>query len=218
MKFYYKVIQSHVPVGKIIDTNYCINEYRVLRNNELKSFFEKAENFSNEFELSISLVLNDTLLKLMKLHKTFIIKGIKYIVKMKKLAKEREKCNFILNDESNFFIDYILEKKRKNLEIEENVILPSRFNSSFFFESADDCNKYYPKFNCNGEIQIVKVEFIETRKSFTFDNSIISDFSRCITSIDYLNHAKLYLSGYISDNPLLEVVFQGKYKIISYIN
>ncbi len=215
MKYYYKIIQEFIPVGTIVDTNECINQRRTKRNRELRSLFEKAYKFSADFELPIENVLTNIIPNFYYLSRNFI-KRIKYYIKLLIIKFKMKQLNFIGFIESNYFIDFILEKSRILIQQETKTELPSRYMSSFFFESVNDCNTYYPKFNCEGKIRIVKVEFVETRKLFVFDNNIISDFTNCITSIDFLNRAKLYLNGHISDNPFMEVVFQGKYKIVSY--
>lgn len=215
MKYYYKIIQDFIPVGTILDTDECINQRRVIRNRELHSLFEKAYNFSADFELPIESVITNITPNNYYLSRN-IIKRIKYYFRLLSLRIKMKRLNFIGFTEGNYFIDFILEKSRTCIQKETYTELPSRYMSSFFFESVNDCNAYWPKFNCVGELRIVKVEFVETRKLFTFDNNSISDFTHCITSIDYLNHSKLYLNGHLSDNPFMEVVFQGKYKIVSY--
>ncbi len=58
MMYYYKVVSESLPIGQIIDTNNCINEYRVVRNNELKLFFEKVYQFSVNHDLPIFTILS----------------------------------------------------------------------------------------------------------------------------------------------------------------
>jgi hypothetical protein len=215
MKFYYKVVQKHEPVGKIIDTNDCVNEYRVKRNNELKNYFNRVYNFSKDFETPILLVLNDVLLNFNQLPDSFI-KRINYNLKLKFLAKERKKC-FFINEEAIYFIDYILEKTRINLQTKEKVILPNRFKSSFFFESETDSKAYLNSFQ-NPLLRIIKVEFIEETLLKKFDNNLVSEFFPYYTARDYDSQCKLYLSGIFFDKALVEVVFQGKYQIKSTIS
>jgi hypothetical protein len=216
MKYYYKIIQKLSPIGEIIDTDNSIDELRFKRNKELLTCFEKAYSFSEEFELPISVVLTEIALKITPLPNNFL-KRITYIWKLYFLTNEMKKCSLQYSEISKYSLDFILEKTRICIQNETKTILPSRFKSSFFFESEDDCKRYYTKYNYEGEIFIAKVEFIESKEVVRFDNNIISYFSPYATSVECLNQAKSYLSGNMSDNPLIEFVFQGKYKIIDVI-
>lgn len=215
MKYYYKIVQGFNPVGEVIETNNCIDKNRVIRNNALKTCFQKAYNFSMEFNLPIVLVLNEFLLKSNQFQNSFI-KRIKYLLKSRDLVKEMKKGNFSMTNEYYLFIDFVLEKERRKLEIEGKHILPSRFKSSFFFESEADCKEYLSQ-SQNLDLHIIKVEFIEEKLLKKFDNNMISEFPNEFTAIDYDFQCKQYLNGVLSDNPKIEVVFQGKYKVICYI-
>lgn len=216
MKYYYKITQKTYPIGEIIDTDNCIDKDRIKRNNELLTCFEKAYSFSEDFELPISVVLTEFALKITPLPNN-ILKRIKYIWKLYFLKIEMKKCDLQYSEISKYSLDFILEKSRIFIQNETKTILPSRFESSFFFESEEDCKRYHLKFSYEGEIYIIKVEIIEPKELVRFDNNILSDFSPYYTSVESLNKAKSYLIGNMSDNPLIEVVFQGKYKITDVI-
>lgn len=217
MKHYYKVISESFPVGQILDTNQCINENRVVRNKELQPFFEKVYLFSIKHDLPIILILTSkySIFKLLWKNSFNLFSCIDEI---RQLRKERKKKNFQYSLDTNFFIDFMLEKCRQEIQKEKNIILPSRFESSFFFEKEDDSILYKEKFNYIPNLRIVKVELMDERILKKFDNSIISNIYPFSNAKDYDFTFQLFLSGYISDNSINEIVFQGKYKIISYIN
>lgn len=213
MRHCYKIIQDIIPIGKIIDTNECIAHERVGRCKELRNLFEMIYNFSADFNWPVSYLFLGIIPDFVSLQPNIIRRVLYYSRRLVLKYKSRQ---FDFNVEGNYFIDFILEKSRFCVQKDLKTELPNRGKSSFFFESLKDCNEYASKSNFKGEIFIVKVEFVETDLLFLFDNNLISDFSNCKISVDYLNQAKLYLNGGKSHNPLMEVVFQGKYKIISY--
>lgn len=213
--YYYKVVENKMSIGEIIDTNSNINSYRYFRHKELIRFFDKVYEFSNEYNLPIIFILNDHYRDKSERAINNLIKRFKYIRKLRILKKEMRKYNFQIDTQGYLFIDYILEKTRLLLEKNENLILPSRFNSSFFFEKVDDCKIYIKTFQ-NKLLNIIKVEFVEELSLKRFDNNLLS-FSPSFIASDYENQCKTYLLEILLENPLIEVVFQGKYKIISNI-
>lgn len=217
MKYYYKVVSESFPVGQIIDTNKCINENRVVRNNELQSFFEKVYLFSVKNNLPIIVILSSNYMTF-KLFWKNLFNLFSFIDEIRQLKKEWKKKNFQSSIDTNYFIDFMLEKCRNEIQKEKNIVLPSRFKSSFYFETEADSKIYKEKFEYIPNLEIIKVEFLEERVLKKFDNSIISNIYFLSTAKDYESVCQLFLNGYISDNSINEIVFQGKYKITSYIN
>ncbi len=112
----------------------------------------------------------------------------------------------------------MLEKCRNEIQKEKNIVLPSRFNSSFFFETEAGSKNYREKFAHIPNIEIIKVEFLEERILKKFDNNLFSNIYLLSSGKDFELVCQLFLNAYINDNSINEIVFQGKYKIISCIN
>lgn len=213
-KYYYKVVQKAPPIETIIDTKNCINRDRVERNNELLKFFEFVYRYSDEYEYPIWNILSDNLPNFIKSLKYFV-KDKLYFNKVKILRKERKESAFSWPSDNVYFIDFILEKVRICVQDELKIELPSRFESSYFFETYEDCKKYFDGYS-HLNLEIIKVEFIEDILIEKFDNNLISGFPIYFTAKDYLNHVKIFLYGAASEAPHFEIVFQGKYKIVSH--
>lgn len=206
-KSYYKVVSDNPRIGSIINTKDCINKYRVKRNKKLYDFFELVYNYSEIKDVSVLSILCSTPLP-----------DFDNEPEVKKIEKMKTKKSFSFEKDGQFFIDYILEKAITDLWRESSIDFPSRFESSFFFETIEDCRRYRDRFSSFGPLKIVKVDFIEKIKLKKFDNVIISEFTQNANSLFYLNQAKLFLLGAKSEKPQFEIVFQGKYKVISYVS
>jgi hypothetical protein len=215
MEYYYKVVPELYRVGEVIDTNQCVNSNRVLRNEELKLFFEKTYNLSIRYNLPIITILTSKYLTPKLILKSFN-NLFAYINEIRQLNKERERSHFQLFLDRYYFIDYILEKSRIDLQKDKNVVLPSRFKSCFFFGTEAESRIYKENFNLP-QLQIIKVQFINKTILRKYDNNLISDFHCFSTASEYESQSKLFLKGHISDNSLIEFVFQGKFKVISII-
>jgi len=211
---YFKVVKGLQTDGSIVSTLKCQNHSRYKKYKELSKFFEFACRFSNNYNVSMDSIFgycdvnDEDPISLFSIDE----KGQEKLNNLRIIAK---KCTFSYWNDSRFFIDFILEKAR----IESHRLIwkrhPSRFKSSFFFESIVDCVNYGITFNQYGPFQIIEVEFIKTKRYKMFDNSLIAEFPSYYTADEYLRQAKWFLNGENSDNPVNEIVFQGKYKIIS---
>jgi hypothetical protein len=58
------------------------------------------------------------------------------------------------------------------------------------------------------------VEFIETRELKRLDNYFLVNFQDYFTSNDFYNQAKDFLNAKKTEEPLFEIIFQGKYRVI----
>lgn len=117
---------------------------------------------------------------------------------------------FIFFDNGIFLWEYYLEKVR----FEEFNHLPKRMSSTFFFDNIDSCN-YYITNHLNGIGQIKKIELVETKISFQGDMSIIDAIENSISRDELLETIRKYWRGEKSDNPVMEVIFQGSFKFIN---
>lgn len=203
-------------VGTIINTEDLIDYSRVKRYEQLVKFFEQIYNCSKEHEITISDILLYTISNFFKRRK--YNKGNKDLKKcLRNIRKEGSKQNFKWETEFLWFNDFILEKVRKDIFEAHNLILPNRFESIYFFESREDCLKYYDNFRMKFFGKIIEVQLIETNNFSKFDNNLLTKFEVYYRSIDFYNQAKFFLLGGCSEIPLFEIVFQGKYKITKYL-
>lgn len=209
---YYKLTKN--PLAKtVIDTNETIDYKRFNRFSELKILFNSIYSTSLEYNLPIGEIIffiNANIFKRLRYkaeHKT--IKS-----KIKQIRRESINRKFNINIEFRFFNDFVLEKVRQDLIKNNDIILPDRFKSSYFFKSIDDCKRYYESLGGNYNCQIIKVKFIKTRELKKLDNYFLSNFQDSFTAINFYNQAQNFLLGEKSATPLLEIVFQGKYKIL----
>lgn len=104
-------------------------------------------------------------------------------------------------------------------EVLYDMVRPSQLNinrleCSYFFSSIEDCEKFkqYPGME-NGVI--CKVQIVEQRLIFTGDMNWLNNIDeRKAKAIDALEVAKKYWEGKMTQSPMLEILFQGKYKLI----
>lgn len=90
----------------------------------------------------------------------------------------------------------------------------NRLECSYFFSSIEDCKKHkqYPGM-VNGVI--CKVQIIEQQQIFIGDMNWLNNIDECkAKAIDALDVARKYWEGKKTQSPMLEILFQGKYKLI----
>lgn len=208
---YYKIIKkdeiSSFEIGYEIDTDECINTFRVNRNKELLNLFELTYKYSKKKKKPVVEVLCQNIYD--PHFSGFLLNKIK---------KESIRSSFSREHDLSLFIDFILEKARILVNKEYSKSLPPRFESCFFWENIDDCKSYCNKFSTNGPFIILKVSFIEKIQFERLDNILIStQFYDWFTSEDFLNQAKIFLLGGESNEPHFEIIFQGRFKIIEHI-
>lgn len=119
-----------------------------------------------------------------------------------------EENQFIWFDNGTFLWEYFYEKVRE----EEFDHLPRRTNSTFFFETIENCN-YFIKNQLGGIGLIHKVELVETTNLFQGDMSIMDAIQNSISRDELIEVIRNYWKGEKTDNPIMETVFQGKYQI-----
>lgn len=212
-KQYYKIVASAPIRGTIIDTDDTIDFRRIVRYTELTKLFDLIFNYSS--------IHNQPVVEILHLINANFAERLKYNFQNRKskseinnIRRESFKIKFNINREFRWFNDFVLEKAKREIEKEQDVILPDRFRSSYFLESLDDCHKYYENLGSIYKCLIIKVEFIETRELKRLDNYFLVNFQNYFTSYDFYNQAKDFLNGKITEKPLFEIIFQGKYKVI----
>lgn len=215
-KHYYKLVANAPTVGSIIFTQEMVDNTRVKRYSMLTNLFEQIYNCSKEYELPIGEIVFHIKASFCKRRK-YKIENLELRQCINEIRKESSRQHFRVMREFRWFNDYILEKAKTEIFNELGLILPNRFESSYFFETIEDCFKYYFSLPRKFHVKIIEVEIIEQKILKKFDNKLISEFQDYYTSVDFYNQAKLFLLGEISETPLFEIVFEGKYKVINHI-
>lgn len=211
--YYYKILTEAPKIGTIVDTNKFINYYRIDRQSKLNTLFNLLFELSFENELSIQNIFS---LVYPNFKQYSIFESNQNILdKIEIIKLEINKINFNVNREFLFFNDFVLDKVKTELNNDFNLDLPDRFKSHYFFETLSDCYFYYLELGCNQNknSKIIEIELIETIKLEKMDNRLIVDFQDYFTSKHFYNQAKDFLTKKKSENPLFEIIFQGKYKV-----
>lgn len=124
---------------------------------------------------------------------------------------------FDLNNEEHksYIWNYIYENAR--LQINEKApqyaVSVGRYDSAYFFHSAKDC-EYYRNYNRMSDGIVCKVEILEEYSSFTGDMNILEKLPLTSTGKEVLLAAADYWMKKHTDSPILETLFQGKYKLV----
>lgn len=212
--YHYKVIPIPPKIGSDIDTNDNIDNFRINRMTKLNSLFSALYNLSLYTNLSLQDILS-LVYPNFKAYSTFEISP--YITQIIKLIKnEVLKTNFNVYNEFRYFNDFVLQKVRNELD-EVGIILPDRFKSHYFFESLSDTFFYCLELNIDRRFTVIEVEFQQNLKGHKMDNRLAVNFFDHYTAKDFHNQARMFLLKKSSENPLFEIVFQGKYKVINHI-
>lgn len=123
---------------------------------------------------------------------------------------------FDLNNEGHksYIWNYIYENAR--LQINEQspqyAVNVGRYDSAYFFHTVKDC-EYYRDYNGMSDGIVCKVEILEEYSSFTGDMNILERLPLTSTGKEVLLAAADYWMKKHTDSPILETLFQGKYKL-----
>jgi hypothetical protein len=123
-----------------------------------------------------------------------------------------EENKFIEFDNGIYLWETILEIVRESFYKH----CPKRLSSIFFFDSISSCN-YYISNHLNGIGKIYEIEILETERYFEADMAHIDKIENQILFEDLINEFANYWKGTMSENPVKEIIFQGKYKYKSCI-
>lgn len=210
---YYKVIGKIPKIGTIIDTNESIDYYRINRISKLNRLFNLLYDLSFETNLPFQNILSLVLPNFNPISKFEVNQSL--LSKIEIIKLEIIATNFNIHSEFKFFNDFILDKVKTELYNENKFVLPDRFKSNYFFESLSDCYLYCLELGLykNKNNKIIEVEFVDTIHMEKMDNRLVADFQNHYTSNHFYNQAKKFLTKKTSDNPLFEIIFQGKYKV-----
>ncbi len=119
-------------------------------------------------------------------------------------------------DEMNPFIlfnngTYLWEIMNEAVRNQLYKSFPKRLSSVFLFDSLDSCN-YYRSTHLAGKGTIYEVELLETKAFFEGDMKIIDKIENQILYHDLLSEFIAYWEGRMTETPVKEIIFQGKYQ------
>lgn len=211
---YYKIVPYPPKIGTVIDTDKLFDKSRISRVKKLERLFNLFCELSQNRDLSIhsilALLYPNTLFPEEEIEKDFDLQN-----SLNEINQEILKTSFQLTSEFKHFNDFILEEVRRILK-NNDISLPDRFKSHYFFESIEDCLKYYAEIRYKVRPTIIQVEFLEGSNSYKFDNNLLTKFENNFRAKDFYNQAEYCLKKGVTENPLFEIVLQGKYKVISH--
>lgn len=211
--YYYKIVAKNINIQTIVSTCQSIDYFRINRMSQLNRLFNLFYELSSETNLSLQDILSLIYPNFNPISKFEIDKNLHSKIEI--IKREIITTNFIVQLEFRYFNDFVLDKAREELCRQSDLLLPDRFQSHFFFESLSDCYSYCLELGLNKDKnnKIIEVEFVETILLEKMDNRLVSDFHDYFTSQHFYNQAIAFLTKRNSENPLFEIIFQGKYKV-----
>lgn len=214
---YYKIVQNPKSVGTIINTEESFDSERIDRFSKLNNLLRLIYDVSNLDNVPIHYIISQIYPTLFY-PEIAIRDDISLLNNIEKIKREILYANFNISSEFKYFNDFVLNKARYDLMLNSNLSLPDRFKSHYFFETMEECFDYY--YNLNSVIiqcTIIEVEFIDQNCIYKMDNTYLTNFKNHYTSDDFYKDAKDFLMEETSENPLFEIIFQGRYKINAHI-
>lgn len=213
--YYYKVLITPPKIDSVVDTNDNVDYYRINRMSKLNTLFNSLYNLSFNTEIPFQNILSQIYPDFKK-YSDFEITPY-FSQNLQLIKTEVLVTNFNVQKEFRYFNDFVLEKVRNELS-EIGLVLPDRFRSHYFFESLSDCFSYCLELNIDRKATVIEVEFENNVKVHKMDNRLIADFYDHYTAKDFHKQAKMFLMKQTSSEPLHEIIYQGKYKIIRHIS
>lgn len=108
---------------------------------------------------------------------------------------------------------YCYEAIRLYLNQQGKSIRTGRLNSAYFFTNTNDC-QYYIKTQGISFAQIYNIDIIEEYASFKGDMNWLEQLEiETFTSKDIIQSATKYWSGELTNKPIIEILFHGKYQL-----
>ena len=232
MKKYYRVVESSTNIKKEYDTS--ITSYgdgfdAVNYHHFMKVYGDTMAqiNLPVDFLISVSnqIYMNGEIY-LNLLNNSIDEKGLLHLYKVTMNHKHQgftipvdlmfeflqgfdEENQFIFFDNGIILWEYYLEKVRN----EEFSHLPPRLKSAFFFDDIDKCNDYN-KVHLSGLGSTFEVDVLENKSMFAGDMRIIDELDNSISRDKLLEQIRKYWLGGKTENPMMEIVFQGRYELI----
>ena len=209
--FYYRLLENPEPVGTIINTDDRFNGARLSRYLKLKDLFRCIFDVSKLSNVSVHYILSQVYPDFFR-PETELVFERQLLDGIDKIRIEIDRTNFVLQSEFRYFNDFVLDMVHSDLS-SDSVLLPDRFKSHYFFLSVQDCVRYYLELPNSRSCTVIEVELVEMNYFSKHDNSFLTNFENYFTASDFYNQAKKFLLGEVSRHPLIEIVFQGIYRV-----
>ncbi len=197
---YIHFLNVYVSVMKQINISV---DFLVLVNNNIY-------NFGNKYINQITnAIFNENYIDIAKITRIDKHKGQKLEIKYLNTFIQNfdEDKPFIFFDNGTYLWEYLIEMVRMNFFQGK----PNRLDSKFFFTNIESC-KYYNKTQLNNKGKIYEIEIIEQKSYFEGDMKFMDNFDNQILFLDLINEFNDYWESKTTKEPIIEVIFQGKYK------
>ncbi|SFU60640.1 hypothetical protein SAMN05216480_109124 [Pustulibacterium marinum] len=215
----YKIINvvNKFPLNKIIDSETLINKDKKQRLEKMFPIFDLIHEYSIRYNKSV-FEIRDELSK----NRLYLIKNKQqkdYLV----LKKSIKNSGFLIySDFQNNYLEYVIEKARIILSKQVNTKYSNRLDYIFFFKSKSDCIKYLATTNQldfyeKKIITIAKIQFTSVDEIAYLDNNLLSNYTESFTVPEYVQKTISYWLEKLSEEPLIEILFKGKFKILEYL-
>lgn len=125
-------------------------------------------------------------------------------------------CNYITHvNETGLFYDwgkehYIWELIWEAVRESEFPQMPSRVNSVFLFDNIKNAQNFYSQYRDQQQYKLVEVH-LAADSFHSFDMNWFTDVPADITIAEIKEYARNYWSKKHTDNPVIEVLYQGQY-------
>jgi len=170
-------------------------------------YIDRIESLNEPIALS-SLLMNNK-------HDNFILKQQIYdiIFDIQDICQRQSSSQWSvpdpINNGTNFW-EYLYEKRRKK---NFNNIC-SRLNSYFVFTNENDCKRYRDNIR-GGNGEIVGIEIVESNNIFESDMQLMDKLENHFTINTINTFIDNYWNRIYTQKPIIEIMFQGKFKIIT---
>ena len=227
MKKYFKVV-PFINNEVVIDTTETNYSSTLSKAKELEGLLLCMSYFSSNFGIPINVLylVNNGLATIGNPYLQQLPRSNKGVFTADQFTKDPYDNQFVINEcdlinfiettdktgfkdpfEGFYIWEYLFEQVREQL----STSLPKRTESFFLFESVADCERYMSEIKRIG--MICEVELMETKQLFRADMTFINDIPNNINANNVYSIAEKYWKGESSENPLYEIIFQGKCKL-----
>lgn len=117
----------------------------------------------------------------------------------------------INDDDLQYIWEYILEVYRSNYTPSNQ----SRFSCIFMFDSQLNMNDFMTSYHLSDGLTECECTLVETRKIEFHDMRWIDNIPLDCTFEEFCKFAQSYWNGDLTENPTIEYLFSGKYKLSS---
>ncbi|MCL7987061.1 hypothetical protein M8998_03795 [Sphingobacterium sp. lm-10] len=117
---------------------------------------------------------------------------------------------FVMINDDRIFWEYFLEQARVDAFYHKTS---RRIGASFFTDEAS-CTYFMNKY-LSGKGHIHRVEILEQEGMFVGDFRIVDSLNHKMLYRDFMGYLRRYWSGEKTEEPMMEVIFQGEYRLVA---